>query len=130
MIGGALVQLCVRVKCDATFRMRENLIAMKVVFALVLFLLTVGFVGQAKAQGDNSICGAYKTGELTIPSYRFNVVDIAGKPVTGVRGSGFLEITEGNWIKEGWIDGHWEDVSHSIEIPVEYDSQSGQFISN
>jgi len=104
--------------------------AMRTVLAIFLLpLATVTFVVYANAQGENSICGAYKSGELTIPSYRFNVVNVDGKPVPGVEGSAFLEITEGNWIKESWIDGHWEDVPHNMSIPVEYDPKTDQFVS-
>src|SRR5687767_10765240 len=94
--------------------------------ALIIGIVAMNALCQ---RGENSICGNIKDGQLTIPSYRFLVTDKKGQAVDNLRAGGVLNITEGIWVREGGISGHWRDVNHDLNIPITYDSTDGLYVS-
>jgi hypothetical protein len=77
---------------------------------------------------ENSICGNIESGQLTIPSYRFDVADQNGDHLPDLTGRGALVIVEGVW-RGGAFSGQWEDNYHAIPIGIAYDSQHQQYVS-
>src|SRR5438128_1122095 len=102
-------------------------------FLNCLLLLPL-FLIATRAQ-ENSICGHIKSGQLTIPSYKFTVVDINGNPVKGLKAEGTLTITEGVWNGTGIMlidvfrDPYWETHYHNISIPTSYDTTEEVYVS-
>ena len=79
---------------------------------------------------DNSVCGRIENEKLTIPAYKFRVLDKNGKNVENLRAVGSLEIDRSTWL--GGVfdkDAHWETKSFSINIPIAFDSKDGLYIS-
>lgn len=89
----------------------------------VLLLLTV----SALAQKD-LFCGKVRSGELSVPSYKFVVVDKEGNQIEDLRIRAEVMITEKKW-GHNYGDWNWEDVDHNIPIPVSFDPKEGVYVS-
>lgn len=92
---------------------------------LVLSIIICAF--NATAQ-ETSICGRIETGQLSIPSYKFVVVDEEGRSAQNFIAVGKLQVAEGVW-RGTWIEGHWADKYHDINITVVFDAKTRMFIS-
>ncbi len=101
---------------------------MRMIKFLYLLLILPAAV-QVLGQGENSICGYIESGRMTIPSYKFVVVDRDGHKRKNLRGKGELEITEGVWQQNGWldVDPYYKEVNHNITIPIIYDEKEGVY---
>jgi hypothetical protein len=97
--------------------------------APLFLVLGLSITAPAVARPDeNSVCGAIASGQLTIPSYRFNITDQRGNHVENLAGRGQLEITEGVWRGHGY-EGQWDEEHHDVAVGVTYDAGRGQYVS-
>jgi hypothetical protein len=98
-------------------------------FYVFVIIIALFLPGRSLGQNPyNSICGNIASGQLTIPSYKFIVVDKNGHPFENLRFSGELIVTEGIW-RSSWMDGYWETVYHNVPIPITYDPVAGVYVS-
>ncbi len=79
---------------------------------------------------DVSVCGKIENEKLTIPSYKFKILDNNGKSVEKLQAVGTLGLSRSTWL--GGVfdkDAYWETKSFSIDIPIVFDSNEGVYTS-
>lgn len=81
-----------------------------------------------------SVCGRIENEQLTIPSYKFRVVDKNGTILKNLRTEGELVIEEGIWTGNIFsdifgMDAFWKTVNHNIKIPVTYNSKEDVYVT-
>lgn len=91
------------------------------------YLLLLLFTGVCSAQ-EGSVCGNIASETLTIPSYRFIVVDKDGKQFENLLFKGELMTTEHKW-GHSFGDWNWEQTNHFVPIAVTFDAKEGVYVS-
>ncbi len=75
-----------------------------------------------------SVCGNIASETLTIPSYRFLVIDKEGKQFSNLTVVGELLVSEHKW-GHNYGDWNWEQTNHITKIPVTFDASEGLYVS-
>ena len=96
--------------------------AIRYFFPFVLLLVTVNASAQA-----SSICGKIRSGTLTIPSYKFVVVDKNGRAFEHLNAVGFIEM-DGNIWGHSYGDWNWETERRFLPVPITFDRKEAIYV--
>jgi len=93
-------------------------------FLLLILLLTLSeLFGQSRLE-----CGQVQSGSLSIPSYKFIVVDKNGKQFEKLNAVAGVELRTWVW-GHSYGDWNWEDENYLVSIPITFDRTQGVYIS-
>jgi len=91
--------------------------------SLILLLSTFGISAQSLVE-----CGNVQSDSLSIPSYRFIVVDKNGKQFEDLHAVGVVEMQTWVW-GHSYGDWNWEDENLAVAVPVSFDRKEGVYVS-
>jgi hypothetical protein len=91
--------------------------------ALVMFITASAVLGQSRLE-----CGKVQSDSLSIPSYKFIVVDKNGNQFRKLRAVGVVEMRTWVW-RYIYGDWNWNDENLLVTVPVTFDRKQGAYIS-
>jgi hypothetical protein len=91
-------------------------------------ILIVLFAACVASAQENPLCGKIPSGMLTIPSYRFIVVNESGQPVEHLRITASIQFETPIW-RGGWIDGYADLEPRTTDLPMTFEVKDAVYLS-
>lgn len=91
-------------------------------------MLFICVTAHAQINPQTRVCGQIPNGSLSLPAYRFQLLDEEGNKVAGTKAIGEVTISEYKW-DHHYGDWNWEETSHLTPIPMSFDNKEQVWLS-